>query len=128
MASLATEYPETQIWQSNLERLSTHFSFKDRNGVAQFLQEHPFLISVLFEARQKFDRYFDPETLSSLEVFTDPEDSGNDPKLFALILTDLPTSDASARLDRLDQEWWLSQPYEVKNVMNIDVEYVDGSI
>ena len=92
------------------------------------MKYNPQLVDVLFEARTKFDAYFSADTRSSLEVFIDPEDDHSAPRLFALILTALPSDEASARLDRLDEDWWLDQPYEVKRLMNIDVEYVNGSV
>jgi hypothetical protein len=111
-----------------LQQLARHFYFQDIKLVCQFLKRYSFLIPVLFEVRKKVDQYFGTETLSNLELFTDPEDDGGNSKLFALILTALPSSDASARLDRMDQEWWLEQPYEVRRAMNLDINYSDGSV
>ena len=113
-----------EIW----ECLTSRFSLGDSGSVIHFLEQNPFLTGVLLEVREKLDHYFGAETRSSLEVFTDPEDNHSDPKLFALILTTLPSDQASTLLDRLDQEWWLDQPYEVKRLLNIDVEYVDGTV
>jgi hypothetical protein len=90
--------------------------------VKQFVETHPVLVPVVSSAREKFMEYFGAET--RLEIFTDPEDNQSTPKLFALALTPLSVKDASVLLDRLDEDWWLAQPYEVRRLMNIDVQYV----
>lgn len=109
-------------------RLGRHFYFKDSRSVCQFLDLHPSVISVLFEARKRVDGYFGAETLTHLRIFTDPEIDSDSSKLFVLIRTTLPFTDASGRLDRLDEEWWLDQPDEARRLLNIDVEYVDASV
>ena len=114
--------------QDDWERLSVHFGFKNRRIVNQVLERNLFLVDVLIEARKKIDHYFGSDTLTSVEGFTDPEDDHSDPTLFVLILTALDSDDASTRLERLDQEWWLGQPYQVKRAMNIDLEYADGGV
>ena len=114
--------------EDNWERLSVHFSFKNGGSVMQFVERNLFLVDVLIEARKKIDHYFGSDTLTSLEVFTDPEEDHSGPILFVLILTPLRSDDASGRFERLDQEWWLDQRYEVKRAMNIDVEYADGGV
>jgi len=113
-----------KIW----ERLSPYFSVKNGRDVSRFLEENLFLVNVLLDVRTKFDEYFGAECRSVLEVFVDPEEDQSRPKLFALILAAPSSGEASTLLDRLDQEWWLDQPYEVRRLMNIDVEYVDGSV
>lgn len=117
----------TSIAKTQASRLESFFHFKDRDAVIGFLQENPLLVDTLLETRQKIDHYFGLETRSALEVFTDPEDDEHC-KLFALILTQLPSSEASRHLNEMDEGWWFTQPYEVKRLMNIDVEYIDGSV
>ncbi len=112
--------------EETLQRIADKFSLKGRESVCRFLKHHWFLVSILFDVRKKVDEYFGIDTRSALELFTDPEDDNSTTKLFALILTSLSSNDASTRLDRLDEEWWLSQPPEVRRVLNIDVDYIDG--
>lgn len=114
--------------EEQLRQLSTYFYFKDSKAVCQFLTNHRSLIPVLFDVRKKFDQYFGSESPSDLEIFRDPEDDGHSPKLFALILTTLPVRTALPRLDQLDRDWWLRQPYEVRSAMNIDLKYIDGQV
>jgi hypothetical protein len=114
--------------EEQLRQLSRHFYFKDSQRVCEFLNNHRSLIPIAFEVRKKFEQYFGEDSLSNLEVFTDPEDSGHSSKLFALVLTRLPARDALPRLDQLDRDWWLCQPYEVRSKMSIDLKYIDGLI
>lgn len=124
---IETLIAKTGSLESQIVRLDDSFEFKDRNTVVSFLRENPLLVDLLFETRQKISHYFGPETRSALEVFTDPDD-GDDHRLFALILTTFPSDEALSRLEQLDQEWWIQQPYEAKRLMNVDVEYVDDSV
>lgn len=113
--------------ETEIQRLSSCFNFRNQ-AVNGFLERHPALFRVLFEARKKFDEYFGANTIPSLEVFIDPEDDHSNPKLFALIPAAAASREASAVLDKLDEEWWLDQPYEIRRLVNIDVEYVDAAI
>lgn len=114
--------------EEELKQLGGHFYFKNIEVVRQFLKSHRILIPVLTEVRQKVAQYFGSETLSNLELFIDPEDNPSEPILFALILTTLPATEATTRLAQLDDEWWLDQPHDVRRLMNIDVEYVNGRV
>lgn len=114
--------------EEDLKQLGSHFYFKNIPQIRQFLKNHRVLIPVLTEVRQKVDQYFGSETLSNLELFIDPEDNPSEPTLFALILTTLPATEATTRLARLDDEWWLDLPHDIRRLMNIDVEYVDGRV
>jgi len=111
-----------------LEPLSEHFYFENSQSVCQFLRQHSSLVPVLFQVRKKVDQYFGIEALTNLELLIDPEDNPSNPTLFALILTTLPANEATTRLEQLDDEWWLDQPHEVRRLMNIDVEYVNGRV
>jgi len=113
-----------------LEQIAERFYLKGLTDVCDFLRKNQSLIPVLIQVRQKFDEYFDTnDRLSAkLEIFTDPEDFENAPKLFAFVCTALPFSDASSRLERLQEEWWFDQSDETIHLMNIGVEYVDAPV
>lgn len=114
--------------EDDLQQIADQFYLKGREAVCDFLRQHRSLIPILAEVRQKFDEYFGVTENHGprLEVFVDAEEDSQ-PKLFALALV-APSAEVSAQLDRMDQEWWLEQPYEVRRLMNIDVEYVDASV
>ncbi|HMH44636.1 MAG TPA: hypothetical protein VK557_14190 [Pyrinomonadaceae bacterium] len=117
-----------ELREDELQQVADRFYLRGRIPVCDFLRQHRSLINLLLEARSKIDEYFNPALPPSLELFTDPEDIQSRPKLFALIRTTLGPKDASTRLDRFDQEWWLHQAREVRRVMNIDVDYVDADV
>lgn len=88
-----------------------------------YLNQYPQLRPVLVELRWRVADLFGRAELR-LEMFTDPEDGNDSGKLFALIPTTLSAGDACPLLDRLDSDWWLSQPDEIHRLMSIDVQYV----
>jgi hypothetical protein len=110
-------------WEHQLRLLSDQFDLEDRNSVRKFLAEHQFLIKVLFDARQKVNQIFGVDTPMTLKLFTDPEDEPGETMLFVLVLTSLPVKEATARLMKIDEDWWVDQPNELTRLMNIDVEY-----
>ena len=74
--------------------------------VLDFLKEHETLVSFLIEdAYSKIREYFPTEELV-LDVLTDPET--NEKILIAFIRTDLSPEDALSKLEKLDEDWWLS--------------------
>jgi hypothetical protein len=113
-----------------LEQIAERFYLKGLNEVCDFLRKNQSLIPVLVQVWQKFDEYFDANDRPrpKLEVFTDPEDHESTPKLFAFVRTTLPFSDASPRLERLQEEWWFDQSDEAVRLLNIGVEYVNAPV
>lgn len=113
-----------------LEQVAERFRFKGREVVCDFLRRHRVLIPVLIQAKEQIDSYFgaSEHTCHKLEIFTDPEDNESTPKLFALIRTSLPFSDASQRLERFHEEWWFDQSDETVRLLNIGVEYVNAPV
>ncbi|HXF05947.1 MAG TPA: hypothetical protein VNM72_11105 [Blastocatellia bacterium] len=105
-----------------LQSLSQLYTFRRSEEVAEFLQEHPFLVPLLREAHGKIAEYFGPSPDVVLEVVTDPE-AENDRELFAFIRISLPPDEALSKLDRLDQEWWLDASDRAENQLCIDVEF-----
>jgi hypothetical protein len=89
----------------------------------RFVEGHPQLAVLLEEARARIADCFGSEVRVALELVTDV-DSANETELFALIPTDLPVDEASRRLSRLDEEWWLDAAPEAQGLLNIDVEHV----
>ena len=113
-------------YEDSVLALGEEFYFRNITAVREYLRRHRLLIDILFELRRKINEFFGSDTKLRLEVFTDPEDDTS--KLFALILTALPSREVSPKLNQLDQEWWLGQSYEVKRAMNVDIEYLDGKV
>lgn len=116
MAATAT----TALPQS-VEELTALYTFRDRETVVGFVTTHPHLVPLLVEARPEIARYFGPETPVVLEVIPDREAEGYS-DLFALIQTALPGTEAAARLDQLDEAWWLDALERADCNLTIDIE------
>lgn len=105
------------------ESLRPLYSFRRSDEVAAFLKDHPFLVTLLLEARVQITKYFGSEADVALEVITDPG-SVSDRQLFALVRTNLSPDEALIELERLDQEWWLAAMDNAQGHLGIDVEFV----
>ena len=105
-----------------LHRLEEIYSLRDAATVRRFLHACPQLVEVLLEARVHLQKYFGPDPQVTLEVISDPEAEGVD-ELFAYILTSLPVDEALARLDRLDEEWFLDQFDRIDGQFNFNLEF-----
>ena len=103
-------------------QLEKVYSFRNAEAVRRFLQTHPHLIEVILEAYPYLVKYFGPNPQVMLEVVGDPEAEGLE-ELFAYILTSLPVDEALARLDKLDQEWFLDQLDRIGGQFNFNLEF-----
>jgi len=107
--------------QAAIELLERLYTFRQRAEVLGFLDRHSFLVSLLLEAYNKIRNHF-PHSQVFLEVISDPEVEGVE-ELFAYILTSLPIDEALARLDSLDEEWFLDQLDRVGGRFNFNLEF-----
>jgi len=106
---------------AHLSQVEASYSFRDEEAVRHFLQTHPHLIEVLFEAQFHLLRHFGPDSQVTLEVFPGPESEG-EKRLFAYIIIFLPVEEALTRLDKLDEEWFLNQSDRVDGLLNFSLE------
>ncbi len=111
------------VESSRLRQLGEFYSFRDALAVRRFLRAHPQLTEVLLEAHAYLEKHFGPDPQVALGVVSDPEAVGWD-QLFAYILTPLSVDEAQARLDRLDEEWFLDQLDQVGDLFNFNLEFV----
>jgi len=110
------------IESRRLHRLEEIYSLRDAATVRRFLHACPQLVEVLLEARIHLQKFFGPDPQVTLEVISDPEAESID-ELFAYILTSLPVDEALARLDRLDEEWFLDQLDRIDGQFNFNLEF-----
>jgi len=106
-----------------LHQLEEMYSLRKAATVRRFLHVYPHLMQVLLEAHVYLQKYFGPEPQVTLEVVSDPEVEGVE-ELFAYILTSLPVDEALARLDRIDEEWFLDQLDRVDGRFNFNLEFM----
>ncbi len=105
-----------------LPELATTFELRNEAQILDFVEEHASLAGLLSEAQAKIAEVFGPETRVALELVTDM-DSPNEVELFALIGADMSVEEARARMNRLDEDWWLDAVTRTDGLMNIDVEF-----
>lgn len=105
------------------EKLAELYQFREEKEVERFLEENPYLIPLLIEARDQIAKYFGPETPVGLEVFHDWEDEEDEGELFALIQSKLPFEEACKRREKFTREWWLPNDARGRYRLNIDLEW-----
>ena len=111
------------IGSQRLHQLERIYSLRDTATIRRFLHACPQIIEVLLEAHVYLQKYFGPNPQVTLEVVSDPEAEGME-EMFAYILTSLPVDEALARLDRLDEEWFLDQFDRIDGQFNFNLEFV----
>ena len=108
--------------QTTLETLLEQFDVRNEDKVHQYLRQYPFLLSLIHEAQAQIARLFDPERKAALEVSTDPSDGSS--QLYLVIPTRLKAEEAYARLERLDEEWWLEASERAQFHLNVIPEFI----
>ncbi|NUO80825.1 hypothetical protein HUU05_12155 [candidate division KSB1 bacterium] len=113
---------KTASSESASSAFEQRFLYRHPKEVRQFLEAHPFLVSLLKEARERIDNYFGGHNDVVLEVIAEPN-ALDDHELFAFVQTDLPHKDALARLERLDEDWWLDASVRAQGKLCIHVKF-----
>lgn len=108
-----------QISLAELEKLEQIYTFREREEVLKFLNEHPFLVPVLLEAPEKIKPFFGEAALY-LDINLDPEDDFFDAIVLG-VATKYSWEQAMVRREQLVDSWVLSQPLKVRNNLLINV-------
>jgi len=93
----------------------------ERTGILRFLEQYPFLVSLLVEVYPHIKEFF-PHSLVYLTVATDPEEFGTD-RLITFIATDLEPDDALDALSAFDKKWWLNLLKRTQGKLCITLEF-----
>lgn len=96
--------------------LSQHYR-PPNEEVLQFIERHPHLVPLLFEAPQQIFSIFGKDAELTLELHKDPEEAYDE--LFVVIKT--KRTDAIELLEKLDK-WFLRVAKAVDNKLNFTVE------
>jgi len=115
--------PMAEASRQEIERLQEIYSFRRKEEVAGFLENHPYLVPLLLEAYPQIERHFSGHPVVFLEVITDPE-ADDDRELYAFIGTRLPPEGALDKLDKFDKDWWLRALEKAKGNLCIHVKYL----
>lgn len=102
----------------NIENL---YLFREANEVQGFLEENPFLVPLLQEARIHIKEYF-PDSDVVLEVITDPEIMG-EKELVASIVAGQNVEEACETLKQLNEDWWLDTLDRAEDQLHIGLEF-----
>jgi hypothetical protein len=105
----------------DLERVRATYGFADEREVTTFLNEHPFLIPIIEEARVRIAAQFGPDTKVRLEPWTDPEDG--DRVLVAFIEAErLPVQETETRFWAFVDDWPGRPLSSLRPFLRFDVE------
>lgn len=116
-----TTSPTSAIPIPSLEELNQHYTVRNHNTVALFLERHPELISPLLGAFIRIQSLF-PGVQLFLDVDMEDGPSGQHQQLVAVIVADVDAHEAVARLRTFDFEWWLAQPSSKSGLLLFTVE------
>ena len=122
MTQQIAEITKVPTIEAALRSLGQLYTFRRPKEVSQFVDTHPFLVSLLVEAHGKIAQHFGPSPEVILEVVTDPEASG-DRELVAFIRTNLPPEEALDQLERFDEDWWLEASHNAQGNLCIHLEF-----
>lgn len=103
--------------------IERQYVLHDAQTVRKYLRSHPFLVPLLQEAYGEIERCFGNNLSVVLEVVVDPE-IPNYRKLWVLMQIGREPGAARAKLDCLDDQWWLPQSHRANGSMNIGLEFV----
>ena len=108
---------------SQAYKLQEFYESRGVEDVWHFLKSHPALIRFLQDSRHYLLQHFGSDTKYVLELVRDPE-RANLRQLQLYICTSMPIDNALAQLDKLDEEWFLSQLNSVGNLINFNLEII----
>lgn len=94
---------------------------KQEAEITEFLQLHPYIISVLKAGTGPISAEF-PETKPILKYLSGDEE-GEEPYLMVFLPTSLDYKEAGNKLNNLDNIWWSEAFIQAKGKMNIDLEF-----
>lgn len=87
------------------QSLTELYTYKDYTAVPSFVEQHSFLLPVLFEAHSHIRRYF-PDAPLVLRVRASPEGPDDD-QLVVEIQPVMVVDEALDKLHKIGDDWWL---------------------
>jgi hypothetical protein len=108
--------------QRYIAQIEERLALEAKGAVWQFLYTHPDLAPILIKAYDLAQAHA-PEAQLALRVVQEPEEPRWS-QLLAAVRTSLPVDQALVLLERLDDEWFQTQPGWVDDLFAFDVERV----
>lgn len=106
-----------------IRQLEMIYEFRNSLEIVDYLKTYPFLIELLVEAFPEIERFFGRNPRVVLKLVKDPDIEGEE-QLFAYIHTTLSAEEALNRMNRLDEEWFLTQIHRTEEKFNLNIEFV----
>jgi len=107
--------------RGDLDVLGVKYRFVDNSRVVRFLEENPYLISLLLEALTPLQMYL-PAASLFLEVVNDPDALKGD-ELIVTARRDWTVEEALDALSTFDDAWWLDNIQRAAGNVTITVEH-----
>jgi hypothetical protein len=102
--------------------LSAHLTFEDAEGVRVFLAAHPRLSASLWKLIEVLQELVSTAEAPILRVANDPVDIESCWLQVRIPLAMQP-AEALAKIDEVDEAWWMRLPPEVGRLVTVDVDY-----
>jgi len=109
-------------FESLWKQIARWYVVDNVEGVQLFIRQHPLVAKTLIDAIEQLPKYFGATIHVALELVIDTEE--DDEQLFAYIHAALPVEDALNRLERLDEEWFLSWISQLNGSFNFNLRFV----
>ena len=109
-------------WPPSTPRLPESLHY--RQGTMELLLRWPELREVIPEAFRKLKDAFGASAQIVLDRFDDPEAEEEEPIVYLVVRTELEADAAREALDRLDDEWWLTNEERAKGRLQISLEFL----
>lgn len=117
---------ETSVFlesESYIDSLESIYIFENPVEVKKFLWTYNSIIDTLFEAYKQIKIIFGENMAEIyLELNRDPEEDVEE--LFIIVKTNLSPDQSLALLNKLDETWWLYIDYEIRKILEIDIENI----
>ncbi len=122
--SSTVSVPQVDIqYRRLLHILERWYIFRgERAEILHFLEKHPLLVPLLWEAYTHIEKYFS-HPLLYLAIDTDPEEFSTD-QLVVLIATALKPDEAIGALNEFDKAWWLDSLKRAQGKLCITLEFL----
>lgn len=117
-----TGAPMIQVHRLESGVLEQWYTFRNRDEVSRFIEEHPFLVSLLSEAHNKITTHF-PHSRVFAEVMSEPDETDGS-ELVVSVATNLAPAEALDRLGQFDKDWWLDALEQAQGKLCINMEFV----
>ncbi len=107
--------------RGDLDVLGVKYRFVDYSKVVRFLEENPYLVSLLLEALTPLQTYL-PGASLFLEVVIDPDALKGD-EFIVTARRDWKVEEALEALDKFNDAWWLDNIQRADGKLTITVEH-----